>query len=286
MADDVLLEAVGRFAEVAGAADEPRLERAWAWGAYSDEGVRFAFFRTYEELRELAVRVAAERLARGHAPSAAQRILAQYHAAYRDLQAALLGIDEAGAARAPAEGEWPVRQALAHIVEADAGFLVVCSYALEQHRAGNHAPEKPPEAYWDATLGDEASFVAVMEGPLAGIQAYHDALHGRLLAALAGVGDGEVDLPSRYWEGYDLPLRFRLHRLDSHMRQHTVQVDKIRAAIGRAPTEAGRLMRMLYAALAEAEGAALGAPQTLASERARVAAGIVARADEIASILA
>jgi hypothetical protein len=284
MQDSELLRAVERFAEVTSGADEARLERAWAWGAYSDEGVRFAFFRSYEELRELAIRVTAERAA--HAPqSAAQRILAQYHAAYRDLWAALDGLADSAADTAPAEGEWPVRTAIAHLVEADAGFFVVISYALQQHRAGIGQPDRPPADYWIATLGDEQAFEATMQGRLSDIRRYHDALHDRLLAAFARIGEQEIDLPSRYWEGYDLPLRFRLHRLESHLRQHTIQVEKALAALGHGPRETQRLARLLYAGLADIEGALIGAEETLAAEQASVAAAIAARADEIATIL-
>ena len=84
--------AVERFADLTQDVPDLDLDREWAWGAYESEGIRFAFFRTYEELRELAVRTAAERAARGRIASSAQRILYQYHTAYRGLEAALLGV--------------------------------------------------------------------------------------------------------------------------------------------------------------------------------------------------
>jgi hypothetical protein len=89
-----------------------------------------------------------------------------------------------------------------------------------------------------------------------------------------------------YWEGTELSLRFRLHRFDSHLRQHTVQVDKTLVQIGRPPTEAQRLLRLIYAALAEAEGATIGAWQAGAALWDEVAGAISARADEVAGILA
>ncbi|MEN9937274.1 MAG: hypothetical protein RLZZ387_3853 [Chloroflexota bacterium] len=284
MGDNRLLRAVERFTEVMAGADEERLARSWAWGTYS-EGTRFAFFRTCEELRELTVRVASVRRAQQREMNGAQHILAQYHAAYRDLQAALLGLSDEDVTRAPAEGEWPVSVAVGHMVGADAGFLVVCAYALEQHRAGAHEPGEPPEAFWITTLGDESGFEAVMGGPFSDLLAYHDLLHERVLGALGGITDSELELPSRYWEGEPLPLRFRLHRFESHLRQHTVQVDKTLAAISRGPSEALRLTRLVYAALAEAEGASLGAEDVLEDERACVAAGIEARADELAEVV-
>jgi hypothetical protein len=282
-----LYRAVGQFAWATQGVADPELERAWAWGAYDSEGVRFAFFRTYEELRELAARTAAGRSARGPAVSAAQRILAQYHSAYRDLEAALLNVAPEQATRPPAEGEWPVRQVVAHITGAEVGFYGVVKYALERHRSGDGRPAEIPDEAWDDLAGEtEESFRAMMEGSLDSLRAYHAALHERVLAEFAGIGDEELDLPSMYWEGAELSLRFRLHRFDSHLRQHTVQVDKTLDGIGRAPSEAVRLLRLIYAALAEAESAIIGAWETGAALRDEVASAISARADEVAGILA
>ncbi|MGD9146897.1 MAG: DinB family protein [Anaerolineae bacterium] len=297
MLETSLYRAVGQFAAVTQGVADPELDREWAWGAYDSEGVRFAFFRTYEDLRDLAARMAAERSTGGPAVSSAQRILAQYHSAYRDLEAALLsnGPDEsepaligaAQATQAPAEGEWPVRQVVAHITSAELGFYGVVKYALERHRSGDGRPAEIPDEAWDDLVGEtEESFHALMEESLDSLRAYHAALHQRVLYEFASIGDEELALPSMYWEGAELSLRFRLHRFDSHLRQHTVQVDKTLVKIGQPPNEAKRLLRLIYGALAEAEGAMVGAWDTGAALRDEVAGAISARADEIAGILA
>jgi hypothetical protein len=79
--------------------------------------------------------------------------------------------------------------------------------------------------------------------------------------------------------------RFRLHRFDSHLRQHTVQVEKTLVALGRGPSEARRLLRLIHAALAEVEGATIGAPDAGAAVCAYTATAISARADDIARLL-
>jgi hypothetical protein len=286
MLDTSLYRAVGQFAGVTQGVADAELDREWAWGAYDSEGVRFAFFRTYEELRELAVRTAAERSARGPVVSSAQRILAQVHAAYRDLQAALLGVGAEQADQASAEGEWPMRKVVAHIVGAELGFFGVVKYALERHRSGDGRPAEIPDEAWDDLVGEtEESFRAMMEGSLQSLHAYHEALHERVLHEFADIGDEELALPSMYWEGYEMSLRFRLHRFDSHLRQHIVQVDKTLEKIGGSPNEARRLLRLIYAALAEAEGATIGAWEAGAALRHEAAGAISARADEIAGIL-
>src|SRR3712207_6856353 len=48
------------------------------------------------------------------------------------------------------------------------------------------------------------------------------------------------------FRSYELPLRFRLHRFDSHLRQHTIQAGKTLEGIGRAPSEAKRLLQLIY----------------------------------------
>jgi len=282
-----LARAVEQFADVTQGVPDAELDREWAWGAYGSEGVRFAFFRTYEELRELATKTAAERSAHGPVASTAQRILAHYHLAYRDLQAALLGIGAVEADRAPAEGEWSLRQVVAHIVGADVGFFGVVKYALDRHRSGDGRPAEIPDEAWGDIIGEDmASFEAILDGPLAGIQSYHEAHHERVLRKFADISEEELAAPSTYWEGHEMSLRFRLHRFDSHLRQHVVQIDKTLESIGHSPNEAKRLLRLIYAALAGVEGITIGAWEAGAELRREVAERIAARASEIADILA
>jgi hypothetical protein len=287
MPETSLAQAVEQFAGLTQAIPDSALDLDWAWGAYDSEGVRFAFFRMYEELRELAVKVESERLVRGVPLTSAQRILAQYHAAHRDMQAALLGTGAELAAQPPAEGEWPPQKIVAHMVGAELGFYGVVRYALDRYLTGDGVPAEIPEEAWDALIGeDEATTTAVLNGPFEGIVEYYDAFHARVLREFAEITDEELALPSMYWEGHELSLRFRLHRFDSHLRQHTVQIDKTLEAVGHAPGEAGRLLRLIYAALAEAEGATIGEPDVAAKSGRRLAEAIAARTAEIASIVA
>ncbi len=281
MAEPTLVQAVEQFARAGHCLTEADLERDWTWGAY-DEGLRYAFFRTYEQLCELAATSVSERSLHGPAISAAQRALAQYHVAYRNLQALLLGLPEAELDRVPVEGEWPLRTVLEHIIQTEGSFYVLVRYALERHRSGDGRPAEIPEAFWEQAIGPEESrFEATLAGPLAEIWAYYDMLHQHVLHEFASIDAEEVQAPSRYWEGYDLPIQFRLHRFDAHLRQHTIQAEKTLAALGRSPSEAMRLLRLIYAALADAEGAAIGAPDVAAQQRRSTAAAIAARAEEI-----
>src|SRR3972149_10190014 len=94
-----LLRAVEEFTALMLPLSEKDLERAWKWKDHDEEGIRFAFFVTLQELRQLAVTLSTLR----PKLTPAQHILSQYHAAYMDLQAALLGLSPEDAERAPAD---------------------------------------------------------------------------------------------------------------------------------------------------------------------------------------
>jgi hypothetical protein len=138
---------------------------------------------------------------------------------------------------------------------AEYGFLAAILTALEAERSGRTS--EPDEAAFKAHRrpGEDPS----------GSRA--DALnalfrsHVTILRALDGVTDTELATPSWFWEDKGYSIRFRMHRFEEHMRQHTIQVDKTLAALGHPPTEAERLVRNIYTALAGLEsvsGAGVG----------------------------
>jgi len=255
--------------------------REWKWGAYDEEGLRFALLMTHHELRDLAVRLAA---ARERQPTQAQRVLAQYHQAYRDVTAVLATAHTEDLDRAPAEGEWPVREVCVHMLGAEYGFLRVCRIALERHRAGK--PGEPPMEEWDAasvpfTQAREAATKPLGSGTVEQIRDAFATIHLRNLGELGDISDAEMELPSWFWDG-PMPIRFRLHRFEEHLRQHTIQLDKTLAGIGRPPTEAHRLVRNIYNALADVENEAAPADRL----RNSVANTIADRVPTISAALA
>jgi hypothetical protein len=286
MTDSILSKSIDVFTRLVIDLTDIELERPWTWGAYDSEGVRFAFFRTYEELRELAVRIAHQREVDGVGLTSAQCILVNYHLAYRDLQSLFLGLSTKELETEPATGEWSLKRAYAHIVGAEAGFFVVTKYALERARTGDNRPQLVSDDDWDAILGlQEPEFIAILEGTFDKLCSYHASLNVRILSELSDITEEELSAPSWYWEGYDLDLRFRLHRFESHLRQHIIQIEKILAAQGQPRNEARRLLRLIYAAMADVEGARIGQQEaSLALVNAAVQK-IEARTNEIADIL-
>ena len=259
-----------------GLSDED-MGRSWAWGKYDEEGLRFALLRTHHELRDLAVRLAARR---DREPAQAKRILAQYHQAYRDLTAVLAAVRSEDLDRAPAEGEWPLREALKHMLGAEYGFLAVSRLGLERSRSGKTG--EPPDEEWEAFRAPyvEARTGAedlIARGTVDQLRDAFFTIHVRVLRELGEITDAEIGAPAWFWDGA-MPLRFRLHRFEEHLRQHTIQLDKTLVAIDRAPTEAQRLVRNIYHALADLETES-GTDDEL---RASVAATISDRARGIA----
>jgi hypothetical protein len=255
MFNSELTSAVENFAAFMLPLSEKDLERKWEWKDHDEEGIRFAFFVTIQELRDLAVGLAASR----KPLTQTQHILGQYHAQYMDLHAALFGLSAEDAGHVPVVGEWPVQHVYAHILDADINFSAVVRYALEGHRAGTWKPEKIPDKEEARLTGmSEEQYHTLTHGSLEGMLTYYRELHPGLIEEFSTITDKELDLPSIFWEKTIFPIRHRLLRYEAHIVQHTVQIDKTLVAIGETPGESKRLIRYLYAALAEVDKYLIG----------------------------
>ena len=277
-----LANAVQSYATLMFPLAEGDLERTWIWKDHDEEGIRFSYFVTIQELRRLAVELSSDL-----GPlTQAQQILGQYHAQYLDLQAAVFGISEEQAERPPAQGEWQVRRVYSHILGAEIGFSTVVRYALERHRAGTWSPARPSDADEIRITGmSEEQYEGLMDGPFHRMLGFHRDFHPRILDEFSKITDQELDLPSTFWEETRFPIQHRLHRFEAHILQHTVQIDKTLVAVNGAPRETNRLNRYLFAALAGVEATLIGPPATQA-KCTELAVAIQARTKEIQEILA
>jgi uncharacterized damage-inducible protein DinB len=252
---------------------DAEMGRPWVWREYDDEGLRFALLMAQHELRDLAVRLAAMRPS---SPSQAQRILGQYHHAYRDLTGALAGLRDEDLDRVPKEGEWPLREVTLHMLGAEYGFLGVVQYELAPDRSPDPATADERWGSWREEHGYRAP--KTLDGGVRDVRNAMFEIHRRVLRELDGVSDSDLDRDATFWDG-DKPIRFRMHRFEAHMIQHTVQVDKTVVWIGRSPSEARRLVRILYRDLAAVE--MLSSSSFGRQEREQVAKTIADRAAEI-----
>ena len=248
-------QAVERLVKASVHLSDTDLDRKYVWEEYDDDGLRFALLTAHHLLRETTATVAAARLGAGKPFTEAQRILAQVHEAYRDLTGALAATHDTELDVAPPDEQWPLREVIKHMLGAEKGFLAAIEVALDCARTG-----KP-------SVGDEAAFEAKRTPPEDPTGSRADALnalfrsHVAILRSLDGVTDTELATSSWFWEDKGYSIRFRMHRFEEHMRQHTIQVDKTLVALGHPPTEAELLVRNLYNALAGLEsvgGAGVG----------------------------
>ena len=285
-----LTQAVEKFALTTCHLTDDDIDRKWDWRAYR-EGVRYAMFRTYEELRTLAAKLIAERTTKGPPFSTAHHALAQYHAAYRDLQAILIGTDEALLNKPPVPNEWPLRIILGHILIAEREFFARIWHAVQHYRSSEVAEEEKPTPL-EMTDEEVAEFVGSYDEfertmnrlSISGITAFYDSLHKRVLRELTDIKGFELEAESLWWEGTPFTVEFRLHRLDAHLRQHTVQIEKTLEALVGPPSEARRLLRLIYAALADVDSMIIGDWGFGKTERHELAGKISVRADEVSAI--
>ena len=272
-------QAVERLVKASVGLSDADLDKPYAWEKYDEDGLRFALLTAHHQLRDTHAHVAAMRLGAGQPFTEAPRILAQVHEAYRDLTGSLAGTSEADLDAVPPNEQWPLREVLKHVLGAEMGFLAAIEVALESARSGR------------GSVPDEAAFKAKRrpsEDPSGTRADALDALfrsHVAIRRALDGVSEAELGTPSFFWEDKGYPVRFRMHRFEEHLRQHTIQVDKTLIAIGHPPTEAERLVRNLYGALAGVESVTSGSSEGR-DVLDRCAASIDAIAAEVQRILA
>jgi hypothetical protein len=264
-----LAVAVAQFAQATHHFSEPLLNsETWAWGDYVQ--VRYAFLHTYLELRDLAVRLHDERQAMGKAPTAAQRALARHQAAFRDFGSLLIGLDKTAIDQPPSPGEWPIRTILVHVHHVERHFLATILNGLRRSN-----PTRVSVAEGAALLGEPVELDDKL--PLGQLWQSYERLHERVLRDLVDLNDHQLATVAPMWEPGSITVRFRLHRFDTHLREHTNQLEKTIRLLGHAPNEAKLLLRQVYAALADVEGALLGATDVGASTCETLAATIRAR---------
>lgn len=254
MTSNDLSAAVARFAAATHTLPEWILNNdAWAYDVYEAyTGVRYAFLHTTLELRQLAVELLAARTAAGRPRTQAQHALAQHQTAFRDLEALLLGIDDATFRRQPTPHEWSLQTIVPHVHEVERWF-----YAAILNAVIDPDPQPREDEEWAEMVGEPLAIEPDLL--LAEMWADFARLHVKAQDELQSLEDAQLELRSPAWEPQPWPtVRFRLHRFDSHLREHANQAEKNLALLDRRPTEAKLLLRQMYAALAEVEGVCIG----------------------------
>jgi hypothetical protein len=263
------------------------LTMPWAWTGDSVEGeeVRYGFYRIAEAF-ELAETEAGSllRSASIERGRAADRIAPGTAAAW-DLRGLLAPIPLALWDADPGGDEWTIRRTLGHVIGGQRQYAVGTGWWLDK-RFGVDDLTRPsfiPDELWDELPSEEAEAVGTASEVLERLTDVLDLGTERL----AGLSEDQVALGGR-WGGYPIDIDFRLGRWSSHIREHTIQVEKTFVMVSHQPTEVERVIRHILAVWGRAESVVYGSPADVAGAAMRVlstaAASSRVTAAEIASI--
>jgi hypothetical protein len=242
---------------------ESALERDWAWIGGGEGDVRYGLYRPHELFERAEVEAAQQRRGSGADGGMGAAIIGPATAARWDLHGVLAPLTDAELDADPGGGEWSVRLTLGHTVNAQRAYGWSTAWWQERGFALDD-PDLPPKVSEElfAALPDESTTEAA--GSLDDIRGRLDEILDLSAERLAGTPDDRLGHGAR-WSGFPVPVSFRLGRWSSHIREHTVQVEKTLAMLGRTPTEPERLARMTLAAYGRAEAQVFGQPDAEAA---------------------
>lgn len=250
------------------------LATPWAWkGGSEEEEVRGGFYRVYEAFELAGINAEAAIRAAGVERGRAADLIAPATSARWDLQGILLQLPEAVWDADPGGGEWTIRQTLGHVIGGQRGYGAATAW-WQAHAlpANDDLPTERPPVY-DELPGDEEESA----GTPAEVRARLDEALDQSTERLAGLPADRLALGSR-WAGFAVDVGFRIGRWSSHIREHTIQVEKTMVMIGQAPTEVDRLIRLILGAWGRAEAAVYGTVDGGAAVSVLAAAAAGARA--------
>lgn len=234
------------------------LTRPWPWKGGSEEEVRYGFYRVCESFELAGIDAEAALRAAGVERGRAADRIAPVTAARWDLQGLLISLPDAAWEADPGNAEWTIRQTLGHIIEAQRYYGVGTAWWQRQAYVADD-PELPatiPESVYEGLPSEEAEATGT---PAEVCERLADVVD-RSSAALGGLPVDRLAFGTR-WSGFAVDVDFRLGRWSSHIREHTVQVEKTLAMIGHQRTEVDRLLRLVCAAWGRAEAVVYGAPE-------------------------
>jgi len=230
---------------------DDRLTSHWAWdGSHVD--VRYGFYRGLEMIERAAAEVG--RAVAAVPSTEARDAMGAATAARWDLDGLLAGLTDDDFDADPGGGEWTIRQTMGHIIGGQRGYAWGSAYWLslgDQPRVGG--PQRAPDELFAAMPTDdqegEGTFAEVrgrLHDVVDATSSRYATLTGQEMAVMGG------------WSGFPVTIAFRMWRLPSHIEEHTVQVEKTLAMLGRQPTEVARLVRLISRAYGRLEQEVFG----------------------------
>jgi DinB superfamily len=256
---------------------DDRLEALWPWpGSSSEVDVRYGFFRLFELLELARGSVVAALDSSGVAPAAGGRRGAASTVARWSLHGLLLPLGDAALDRDPGNAEWPIRETMGHVINTQRFYSRFTAWWLTQ------APT-PAAVVPDALSNDVPERSVEAAGSMDDVRAKLDTLLDLSMACLGGLDDAQLAVPAR-WSGGEVTVEFRVGRWASHLREHTIQVEKTLVMLDRPIPEVERLTRMFFEAYGRLEETVFGLD---AEDVARSGAGpvLAATADHVERLI-
>lgn len=227
----------------------------WAWRPGSEEELRYGFYRIGELLEVAGIYAATAARRAGIERGRAADLIAPAVAARWDLDGLLLAIPESLWDTGPGGEEWTNRITMGHLIGAQRAYAVGSSWWLQQGFAVTDPtlPKQTPDALWEPLPSEDDEAV----GEPAAVHAHLGHVLDRSIERLAGLPEDRLAGGAR-WSGFAVDIGFRLSRWSSHIREHTIQVEKTLEMLGHRQTEVDRLVRLILAAWGRAESEVVG----------------------------
>lgn len=255
------------------------LTKQWLWNGHDHgDGVRYGIYRAAETIEAADAELEAALAGAPARPPAAIRIAAATIPRWA-LQGRLAALDGAVLDRVARDGEWPVRQTLAHIIEGQRSYGWFTRWWLRQP-LGDARPARVTDDAEAASMADLPGEDAEGSGTVTEIRARLDAVLDEWALRYADLDETALLAPAT-WAGVPVDIDFRIGRWASHIREHTVQVDKTLDWLGSSPTEPARIVRDLFSTWGRLEARLF--PVAPAGTEASVAAILESMAETLTS---
>lgn len=233
------------------------LTKVWTWRPDGEEEVRYGFYRIGELLEVAGIDAATAVRRSGVDRGRAADLTATAVSARWDLEGLLLGIPDELWDADPGGEEWTIRITMGHTIGGQRAYGVGSGWWLQQGFAASDPalPKQTPDALWEPLPSEDDEAV----GAPAVVRTHLGHVLDRSIERMAALPQDRLAIGAR-WSGFAVDIGFRLSRWSSHIREHTIQVEKTIEMLGHRQTEVDRLVRLILAAWGRAESEVVGRP--------------------------
>jgi hypothetical protein len=176
------------------------------------------------------------------AASESGRTLALAQAAYRDIEALIVG-GQSDALDTARDGEWTLRDLLRHAIAVE---LRYCEQVIYSATRKDHEPVGIPAGRLpcDRLSPPDLEYAASKDGDAARVLELLGIARQRTDARLTALSQASLDRPS-LWGTLNVDVRERLHQIAAHLVEATIQAEKMLGETSGG--EARRIVRRIWA---------------------------------------